>query len=140
MLGLRQELTIEKGRDTVNTEMGFQITTLENAQNIGGNFSFSMDRTKIQEPRLGTRNQDLVVGTKIRDMPTLTKNEEDPIGTEILTIRSRTENKEDPIRTKISRTRSRTKIELPTKNLCSIKIHVVAEIAKSMNIGQISNP
>jgi hypothetical protein len=71
-------------------------------------------------------------------MPTLTENEEDLTGTEILTIRSRTKNKEDPIGTKILMTRSRTEIELPTKNLCSIKILAVAEIAKSMNIGQIS--
>jgi hypothetical protein len=98
-----------------------------------------MDKTKIQEPQLGTKIQDSTIGTKIRDTPTRIKNKEDPTSTKISTIGSRTENEEDPIGIKISMIRSKTKIELLIKNLCSTKIHALAKIAKSMNTRQILN-
>jgi hypothetical protein len=43
------ESTVEKGRDTTNTKIRFNIATLENAQGIGKNVSFLVDGTKIQE-------------------------------------------------------------------------------------------
>ncbi len=88
-------------------------------------------RTKIQESRLGTKNQDSIVGTRIKNTPIRTKNEEEPTSTKILTIGSRKINEEDPINTKISMIRSRTKTELPTT------IPTLAKITKLVNIGQI---
>jgi hypothetical protein len=38
------ESIVERGRDTTNTEIGFNIVTLEN---IGTKFSLSVDGTKI---------------------------------------------------------------------------------------------
>ncbi len=76
----------------------------------------------------------------IRNTPIPIENGEDPINIEIITIGSKIKNKENPIGIEISTMRSRTKTELPTKNLCSIKILASIKSAKSMNIGQISYP
>jgi predicted P-loop ATPase len=43
------ESIIERGRDTTNTKIRFNTTTLENAQGINTKFSFLVDGTKIQE-------------------------------------------------------------------------------------------
>ncbi len=80
------ESIVKNERDTTNTEIGFHIVTLENAQDTCTKFSFSMDGTKIQESRLGIENQDLVVGTEIQNKTTRIENGEDPIGTKISTI------------------------------------------------------
>jgi hypothetical protein len=59
------ESIVEKGRDTTNIEIRFNITTLENAQGTDTKFSLLVDGTEIQELRLGTKNLDSVVLTKI---------------------------------------------------------------------------
>ncbi len=51
-----------------------------------------MDKTEIQEPWLGTKNQDSIVGTRIKYTPTWIKNGENLTSIEISTIGSRTEN------------------------------------------------
>jgi hypothetical protein len=43
------ESIIKRGKDTTNTEIRFNTTTLENAQGIDTKFSFLVDGTKIQE-------------------------------------------------------------------------------------------
>ncbi len=52
------ESIIKWGRDIANTEIGFNVPTLENAQNTNTKISFLGDGTKIQESQLGTKNQD----------------------------------------------------------------------------------
>ncbi len=52
------ESIIKWGRDITNTEIGFNVPTLENAQNINTQNSFLGDGTEIQESQLGTKNQD----------------------------------------------------------------------------------
>jgi hypothetical protein len=52
------ESIIKWGRDITNTEIGFNVPTLENAQNINTKISFLGDGTEIQESQLGTKNQD----------------------------------------------------------------------------------
>ncbi len=77
-----------------------------------------MDKTKIQESQLKTKNQDSTVGIGIRNTLAQTENKEDPTSIQTSTIGSRTENKVNPTDTKILTIRSKTKYELPTKNLC----------------------
>jgi hypothetical protein len=49
IISIGLESTVERGRDIINTKMGFNIATLKNVQGISKNISFSMDKTKIQE-------------------------------------------------------------------------------------------
>jgi predicted P-loop ATPase len=43
------ESIVERGRDTTNTEIRFNTTTLEYARGTNTKFSFLVDGTKIQE-------------------------------------------------------------------------------------------
>jgi hypothetical protein len=61
------ESTIKRGRDTTNTKIGINIIILENAHGTSTKFSFLVNGIEIQESQLGTKKQDLVVGTKIQE-------------------------------------------------------------------------
>ncbi len=131
----RLESIVEKGRDTTNIEIRFNITTLENAQGTDTKFSLLVDGTEIQELRLGTKNLDSVVLTKIWNTPIQTKNMEDPIGTKIYTIGSSIENilliKNSCSRIKIQNSKWITKI------LDSRSLRESTKIVELVTIGQI---
>ncbi len=106
-----QNTTTSKGLEsTINIEMGFHSTTLENAQSTSKQISFSIDITKIHEPQFGTENQDSIVGTKIKDTLAWTINKENPTSTKISTIGSWTKNEVDPIGIEILTTWSKLKL------------------------------
>jgi len=117
------ESTIKRGRDTTNTEIRFNIVTLENVQGTCTKFSFLMNGTEIQESSLGTKNQDLVVGIQIQDLLAPTKKLEDRIGIEICTIESRIKNLFPRIRIQDS--------EWTTKILGSGSLRELNEIVES---------
>jgi hypothetical protein len=73
------ESIVEKGRDITNNEIGLKTPTLKNAQGTCTKILFLVDGTEIQKSQLGTKNQDLVVGTQIQNPPTQMENVEDPI-------------------------------------------------------------
>jgi hypothetical protein len=97
-------------------------------------------KIEIQDPWLGTKNQDSVAWTGIRNTLIQTENGEDPTGIEISTIRSRTKNMVNPIGTEILMTRSKTKTELPIENMGFARIVTLAKITKSVNTSQILDP